>query len=44
MEDHEEGEEGVEVHVKGVPPLHVLAVRGHHDQVLVGDEPAWKGT
>ena len=42
VEDHEEWEEGVEVDVKGVAPLHVLPVGRHQDEVLIGDEPVKK--
>jgi hypothetical protein len=42
VEDHEQREEGVAVHVKGVAPLDVLLYRVRHvlPQKLVGHKPA----
>lgn len=39
MQDDEERVEGVEMHVEGVAPLHIIVLRGVFQQVLVGDDP-----
>ena len=41
MQDHEEWEKGIEVHVKAVAPLHVLAARRLQDQVPIGQQPEY---
>ena len=40
MENHEQREEGIEVNIEGVSPLHILAPRGVDHHVLVGQKPA----
>ena len=39
VEDHKEWEEGIEVDVKGVRPLHILTTGRLHYEVPVGQEP-----
>lgn len=39
VENHEKRKEGIKMNIKGITPLHILALFGHHYQVTIGDEP-----